>query len=97
MEDPGLIVLVVLGGLTLVLNLLATYITANTYFEVMNRKRNQILFIWLVPVLGACLAIFINREDFFISKHKDKVGNQPEITDRQAVSFGNAANRNKFR
>lgn len=80
--------LVLLAGL----NAVATYIVCHTYFRVENRKRKQIIFIWAVPLLGALLAIFLNREDYFAQRQKDRVGNNPHITEAQAVTFGRAEN-----
>jgi predicted anti-sigma-YlaC factor YlaD len=74
------------------LNAIVTYIVCKTHFVVENRKRNQLIFIWLVPIIGALLAIILNREDYFAQKQRDKVGNNPNITESQAVNYGRAAN-----
>ena len=73
------------------MNIVATYIVCHTYFEVKNRKRNQIIFIWLVPILGSALAIYLNREDHFHKIRNNQIGNDPNITDSQASVMGVAA------
>ncbi len=92
MDDLGLYILIGFLFVVVGLNAIATYIICKTYFVVENRKRNQIIFVWLLPVVGALLAIIINREDYFEQKQRDKVGNNPNITESQAVHYGRAAN-----
>lgn len=83
-----LIYLLVILGLMIMLNTVATYIVWNTYFEVKERRAYQTVFIWLAPLIGAFMTIYINREDYFTAKHKRQVGNNPNITDSQAVNMG---------
>ena len=94
MENLALYVLVALVVLSVGLNIGATFIVCRTYFEVKNRRRNQIIFVWLVPIIGSLLAIFINREDYFAQKHQTQVGNNPNISESEAVTFGVASNHN---
>lgn len=63
-----------------ILNGYASYVVATTYFEIKERRFYQLLFIWLVPLIGALLVIFINREEITIAKPKRKVGNNTSIT-----------------
>ena len=84
----ALISLLVIGGILFILNCIATYIVWNTYFEVKERRKYQTLFIWLVPLIGSFMTIYINREDYFAEKNKLKIGNNPNITDSQAIGMG---------
>ncbi len=97
MENLVLYILVTFSLIAVGLNIAATYIVCHTYFEVRNRRRNQIVFIWLVPIIGSLLAIFINREDYFAQKHQKKVGNNPNITESQAIDYGLASNQHDGR
>ena len=79
-----------IGGLILVvvvLNSIATFIVLRTYFVVKNRRLYQLLLIWLVPVLGALLIIFIDREEYFAQKKHRQVGNHSELSDTYAASI----------
>ncbi len=91
MESLALYVLIALIGITLLLNIVATYIVCNTYFVIKSRKLYQLIFIWLVPILGSFLCIYINKEDYFAKKHQKQVGNNPNVTESQAISFGVAS------
>lgn len=84
--------LYVIPALLLVLNVLALYIVFRTYFEVKSRRHYQIAFIWLVPVFGACLAIYINREAFFTRSSSGIKGQLTEISDSEAITYAVAAN-----
>ena len=64
-----------------ILNVIATYIVLNTYFEVKERRLYQIAFIWFVPFIGSILAIFINREEHFERKQERKIGNNTALDD----------------
>lgn len=83
------IYLLIIVGVVFISNSIATYIVWNTHFEVKERRIYQTIFIWLVPIVGACMAIYINREDDFAKKQQTQVGNNPNITDSQATTFGN--------
>jgi len=76
------------------LNIVATYIVFNTYFEIKERRKCQTLFIWLIPIIGAIIAIYINREDDFEEKYKKQIGNQTSITDSEATTHAVAAEHN---
>ena len=87
MEMTFIYLLIILSVL-FILNSIATYIVWNTHFEVKERRIYQTIFIWLVPIIGASMAIYINREDDFAKKQQPQVGNNSNITDSQAISFG---------
>jgi hypothetical protein len=91
-ENLALYILIALIGFALLLNIAATYIVFRTYFEVKNRRLYQMIFIWLLPILGSSLCIFINKEDYFAQKNQKQVGNNPGVSESQAVSFGAASN-----
>jgi len=91
MENLALYLVIALAVLLIVLNSIATYIVCHTYFEVKERRRYQILFTWLVPFVGSLLTIFINKEDYFSQKHEKQVGNNPNITESQAIRYASAA------
>lgn len=52
-------------GFLILLNAVASYIVCKTYFEVKARKVYQLVFVWLIPFIGATLAIYLNRESWF--------------------------------
>lgn len=70
----------------LLLNTIATFIVLNTYFIVKNRRLYQLLFIWLVPYIGASMAIYTNREDYFEQKRERQIGNGAAISNSEAVT-----------
>jgi len=87
MDATILVVVGVIASIFLLLNVLATHVMFNTYFEIKGRRVYQILFIWLIPVFGAIFAIYINREDYFEQKtRKKQIGNQTSITDSDATT-----------
>ena len=92
MESAALYILISLALIALILNLVATFIVMNTYFEVKERKTYQILFIWLIPFIGSTLAIVINREDYFRKKHEKHVGNNSNISHSESIKHAIAAN-----
>ena len=94
MENQTIYMVVILSGIIVLLNIIATYIVFNTYFEIKERKLYQTLFIWFIPIFGAILAIYINREDYFEEKHKKQIGNQTSITDSEATTHAIATNHN---
>ena len=86
MDTAALIIVGTVIALFLLLNIVATYIVFNACFEIKERRLYQTLFIWLVPFIGAFLAIYTNREDYFEEKNKKKIGNQTSITDSEATT-----------
>ncbi|MCX4026809.1 hypothetical protein H0A36_01400 [Endozoicomonas sp. SM1973] len=85
--------MVVIAVLIFTANVYATFVVAKTYFEIKQRRLYQILFIWLVPVIGAALAIYLNLEEYFEQKRSTQIGNSPNITDAQAVTFAIGSDR----
>jgi len=55
-------------GFLFTLNSLAIYIVLNTYFKVKERRLYQILFVWLLPYIGAMFTIYINKQDYYDQK-----------------------------
>lgn len=62
------------------LNFYACYVILTTDYEVKARKYFQLLFVWLLPILGAVTVININRESVSVPKPKSEVGNNTSIT-----------------
>ena len=91
MENLALYLVIGFVALVIILNSIATYIVCHTYFEIRRRRQYQILFTWLVPVIGPLLTIFINREDYFAQKQAKQVGNNPNISESQAIHYASAA------
>lgn len=91
MDAIEIIITCILIGAIVIPNVIANYIVLHTYFEVKNRRLYQMLFIWLVPFIGAIFAIYTNREDYFEQKYKqknwEKIGNNPNISESQAIDF----------
>ena len=85
MDSPVVYMLLITAGIIFIMNVVATYIVLNTYFKVKERKLFQILFVWIVPFLGAMFAIYINREEQFEKKSKKQIGNQTSISNDQAI------------
>lgn len=92
MENETQYVLIAIVGSCFLLNTLATYIVLNTYFEVKERRTYQILFVWLLPYIGAIFAVFISREDYFENRRLKKVGNNSNISESQAVNMASSVN-----
>ena len=92
MENSVLYILIATAVVCLLLNSIATYIVFNTYFEVKKRRLYQSLFIWLFPFIGALMAIYLNRQDYFEQKRQRQIGNNPNITNATARQYYIAAN-----
>ena len=87
MDATFLVVVGVFVSIFLLLNVLATHVVFNTYFEIKERRAYQTLFIWLVPIFGAVFAMYINREDYFEQKaRKKQIGNHTSITNSEATT-----------
>jgi len=78
MDETAFYILISIGSILLVLNLVATYIVFTTYFEVKQRKYYQLIFVWLIPFVGAVFAIYFNRKEPHLIKFKRKIGNEPD-------------------
>jgi hypothetical protein len=79
MDDSSFITYILVLSPFILLNLYASYVILTTYFEVKERRYYQLIFVWLLPLLGAITVIFINREDKLVAKPKRKVGNDTSI------------------
>jgi len=84
LKNELLYILIAIGLSLVILNMIATYVVLNTYFEVKERRLYQLIFTWLLPFVGALLVIFINLEDYFEERRKKKIGNNPNISDNEA-------------
>ena len=71
------------------LNTFASYLVGKTHFELKQRRFYQLLFIWFVPVIGALMVIYFHWEELFNQKSKPQVGNNPNISDSQAITMAN--------
>ena len=87
MENIILYSVVLLFVLLLLLNVLATIMVLRTHFIVKSRRYYQITFVWLVPIIGALLVIYLKYEDYFNTKKKGQIGNNPNITDSEAMGY----------
>jgi len=74
------IFIAILALLLLSLNVVATYIVIKTDFIVKARKYYQLLFIWLVPIIGGVFAIALNKEDHFDQNQKPDSSGGPHST-----------------
>ena len=77
----------------LILNLVASYVVFKTHFIVKNRRIYQLIFIWLVPIIGAAFAIYLNREDYFYKKPKKQIGNETNMTDHSTFGIEHRGGR----
>lgn len=78
-------------GCLVLLNIIASYVVLTTYFAVKSRRYYQITFVWFAPIIGAILAIYLNREDRFEVEHKRQIGNHSNISDSEAVNHAMAS------
>ncbi len=79
MDDSSFIAYILIFSPFIILNIYACYVIFTTYYEVKERRLYQLVFVWLLPLLGAITVIFINREDRLVEKPKRKVGNDTSI------------------
>lgn len=87
------IFLAILALVLLSLNVVATYIVIRTEFFVEARKYYQLLFIWLVPLLGGVLAIVLNKEDHFYHGRESDPSGGPHATYEEADEYIGANDR----
>jgi len=97
MENIVLYIILISFALIFMLNVIATIMVLSTYFIVKNRRYYQIAFVWLIPFIGAFMFIYFTYEEYFNPKRKDEIGNNPNITDSDAVSYASASNYNGSR
>ena len=81
-------------GLLLLLNIAATTVLLRAYFEVKARRYAQLILIWLIPLVGALLILYIHKEALF-KRAKAKVGNHPNISEREAISHAVAYSQSR--
>jgi len=79
MNDYNLYIFIIIFSPIILLNFYACYVIFTTYFEVKERRLYQLIFVWIVPLLGSITVIFINREERLIKKPKRKIGNDTSI------------------
>lgn len=79
MDDTNFMTYSLVFSPFILLNLYACYVILTTYFEVKERRYYQIIFVWLLPLIGPITAIYINREDRLVPKPKRQVGNDTSI------------------
>jgi len=91
MDDIVFYILIGVASVIVILNIIASYIVCKTLFIVKGRRFYQLLFIWLVPFIGAILAIYLNCEEYFNQKKEKQIGNLTSITDREAVNHAMGA------
>ena len=87
--DFNHLLLWLLLALFISVNTFASYLAAKTHFEIKQRRFYQLLFIWFVPVIGALMVIYFYWEELFNQKPKPQVGNNPNISDSQAITMAN--------
>ncbi len=87
-----LVVSMLFWGVLLFINVVASILVARTFFLVKHRRYLQIVFIWVVPFLGAFMAIYFNYEDWFHKDRRDEIGNHPDITESEAITYAAASN-----
>ena len=97
MENFIFVFLLVFSIGIILVNVYATLILMRTHFVVKNRRRNQIIFVWLVPIIGALIVIYIDSENYIGEGYKQQVGNNTSISRWEAVKHGWAANINSRR
>ena len=85
MESLTVYLFLTLTDICLILNIVATYIVFNTHLNLKEKKLYQTLFIWLIPFVGASLAIYLNREEYFENKHKKQLGNKTTIREEDVI------------
>jgi hypothetical protein len=81
-----------LASFTLLLNMVATRRVLASDALTRNQKRNQLVFVWLVPVLGATTVLLIARELRAPIEREGMAGNHPEIAELHAATLGAASN-----
>ncbi len=87
MRELEFYIIITLIIIWIALNIVATIVVLSTHFEEKNRRTMQIVFVWLLPIIGALFAIFINKEDYFENRRLKKVGNNSESFDRGDIDW----------
>ena len=97
MDSLMLWFLVLLVLALVLLNAYATLILMRTHFEVKNRRKYQVVFVWLVPLVGALMVVYIDSESYIGGGYKHQVGNKSSISRWEAVKQGWAETINSQR
>ncbi len=92
MENLGLYFIIVLVSIIVILNVVASYVLFNTQFDTKERRQFQLIFVWVIPVIGAMMVIYINKEDIIFEKRKKQIGNNTSISNKESISHGLGAN-----
>lgn len=87
MDSSEMIVSTLFWGVLILLNVAATILVLRTFFLVTIRRYYQIAFIWLVPFLGSFMVFYFNYEEWFNKKRKGEVGNNPNTSDSEAMTY----------
>lgn len=74
MDSPTIMVLASVITPLAILNVYASYIIAKAEEILPLRKLLQVLFVWALPVIGACAAIAVHRQ------HKGAAGDEVDVT-----------------
>lgn len=81
-------VTILMSVIALSLNVASTRRTASSELYSSSQKRNQLLLIWLVPFVGSILVLWVGRFNSEPVRREKEVGNDPAVTDQQAIDFG---------
>ena len=92
MDNLVMYILLIFLAVILISNIIATYVIFNTYFEIKERRIYQTLLVWLVPIIGSTLVIYINCENYFNEKKERQIGNNTNISDSEAIHHAMGAN-----
>ena len=87
MSRAELIVNILFWGSLVILNMTATLLVLRTFFLVTIRRYYQIAFIWLVPFLGSFMVFYFNYEEWFNKAPKDEIGNNPNVSNGDAIIY----------
>ena len=79
MTELGVYFFIGIISVLVILNILASYVVMKAYFFVKERRWYQLLVVWLLPLIGAFLMIYIHNEELFKRK-RNTVGNHPNYT-----------------
>lgn len=53
--------------------------------------RNQLIMVWLLPVVGAVLALAVGKSHSAEISRDTQVGNDPNVSEKEAITFGIAS------
>lgn len=84
------LVYLIIASMFAIPSLIASYLALTGDYIVKERKWYQLVFAWLVPVLGALCVIYFHREDWFRGSRLNRVGNHSNISHGESVDHGQA-------